>query len=63
MRLETTETSVKLVENYKERGQWAVHWDFKKKPNEEGMYWYLGRGIQLLFRQHWTPYTNLPKWS
>ena len=40
MRIETTETSVKLIEYYEERGQWAVRWDFKKKPNEEGMYWY-----------------------
>jgi len=40
MRIETTETSVKLIEHYEERGQWAVRWDFKKKPNEEGVYFY-----------------------
>lgn len=40
MRIETTETSIKLIEHYEERGQWAVRWDFKKKPNEESVYWY-----------------------
>lgn len=35
MRIETTETSVKLVEKL-EKGEWAVRWDFKAKLNEDG---------------------------
>lgn len=44
MRLETTESSIALIENYTEKGQWAVRWDFKPKLNidgtETGIYWY-----------------------
>lgn len=35
MRIETTETSVTLVEKL-ETGEWAVRWDFKAKLNEDG---------------------------
>lgn len=38
MRKETIETSIKLIEAYTEKGQWAVRWDFKEK--EDGLYWY-----------------------
>lgn len=40
MRIETTENNIKLIEPYSEKGQWAVRWDFKAKPNTEGIYWY-----------------------
>ena len=44
MRIETTETSVKLVERRESDGLWVVHWDFKPKldseGNETGLYWY-----------------------
>ena len=40
MRIETTDTSVQLVEFYSDLGQWAVRWDFEPKPNTEGVYWY-----------------------
>ena len=44
MRLETTETSIKLVEQRDSDGLWAVRWDFKPKldenGNETGIYWY-----------------------
>lgn len=36
MRLETTDTSVQLVEFYSDLGQWAVRWDFKPKVDEQG---------------------------
>lgn len=44
MRIETTETSVKLVERRESDGLWVVRWDFKPKldseGNETGVYWY-----------------------
>lgn len=44
MRIETTETSVKLVERRESDGLWVVRWDFKPKldsnGNETGLYWY-----------------------
>lgn len=44
MRIETTNTSVQLVEFYSDNGQWAVRWDFKPKldeqGNETGVNWY-----------------------
>lgn len=44
MRIETTETSIKLVERRESDGYWAVRWDFKPKldseGNETGVYWY-----------------------
>ena len=44
MRIETTNTFVKAVEFYNEKGQWAVRWDFKAKLDEQGeptgVYWY-----------------------
>lgn len=40
MRIETTDTSVQLVEFYSEKGQWAVRWDFEPKPDTDGIYWY-----------------------
>lgn len=39
MRKETKDTSVQLVQALSD-GKWAVRWDFKPKPNEEGVYWY-----------------------
>ena len=36
MRIETTDTSVQLVEFYSDLGQWAVRWDFKPKVDEQG---------------------------
>lgn len=43
-RIETTETSVKLVERREADGYWVVRWDFKPKldseGNETGVYWY-----------------------
>lgn len=44
MRIETTESSIKLIEFYTDKGEWAVRWDFKPKldeyGNETGLYWY-----------------------
>lgn len=44
MRIETTETSIKLVERRESDGLWVVRWDFKPKldenGNETGVYWY-----------------------
>lgn len=44
MRIETTETSIKLVERRESDGYWVVRWDFKTKldseGNETGVYWY-----------------------
>lgn len=44
MRIETTETSIKLVERRESDGYWIVRWDFKPKldseGNETGIYWY-----------------------
>ena len=44
MRIETTETSIKLVERRESDGYWVVRWDFKPKldsgGNETGIYWY-----------------------
>ena len=44
MRIETTNTSVQLVEFYSDKGQWAVRWDFKpildEQGNETGVNWY-----------------------
>lgn len=43
-RIETTETSVKLVERRESDGLWIVRWDFKpkldSKGNETGLFWY-----------------------
>ena len=44
MRIETNETSIKLVERRESDGYWVVRWDFKPKldanGNETGSYWY-----------------------
>jgi hypothetical protein len=44
MRIETTDTSIKLVERRESDGYWVVRWDFKPKldseGNETGVYWY-----------------------
>ena len=44
MRIETTETSIKLVERRESDGYWVVRWDFKPKldseGNETGVNWY-----------------------
>lgn len=44
MRIETTETSIKLVERRESDGLWVVRWDFKPKLNtdgaESGIYWF-----------------------
>lgn len=44
MRIETIETSVKLVERRESDGLWVVRWDFKPKLDENGnatgIYWY-----------------------
>lgn len=44
MRIETTETSIKLVEKRESDGLWVVRWDFKPKLDENGnatgIYWY-----------------------
>lgn len=44
MRIETTETSIRLVERRESDGLWVVRWDFKPKldenGNETGVYWY-----------------------
>ena len=44
MRIETTNTSIQLVEFYSDKGEWAVRWDFKPKldeqGNETGVNWY-----------------------
>lgn len=44
MRIETTETGIKLVERRESDGLWVVRWDFKPKldseGNETGVYWY-----------------------
>lgn len=44
MRIETTESSIKLVERRESDGYWVVSWDFKPKldseGNETGVYWY-----------------------
>lgn len=44
MRVETTDSSVKLVEFRESDGLWLVRWDFKPKLNEDGtesgIYWY-----------------------
>ena len=44
MRIETTDTSIKLVERRESDGYWAVRWDFKPKLDSEGtetgLYWY-----------------------
>lgn len=43
-RIETKETSIKLVERRESDGHWVVRWDFKPKldseGNETGVYWY-----------------------
>ena len=43
-RIDTTETSVKLVERRESDGYWVVRWDFKPKldgnGNATGLYWY-----------------------
>lgn len=36
MRIETTETSVKLIERRETDGYWVVRWDFKPKLDSEG---------------------------
>ena len=44
MRIETKDTSIKLVEKRESDGYWVVRWDFKPKldseGNETGVYWY-----------------------
>lgn len=44
MRIETTNTSIQLVEFYSDKREWAVRWDFKPKldeqGNETGVNWY-----------------------
>lgn len=44
MRLETTDSSIKLVEFYADKRQWVIRWDFKPKldnqGNEIGVNWY-----------------------
>lgn len=44
MRIETTETSIKLIERRESDGYWIVRWDFKPKldsgGNETSIYWY-----------------------
>lgn len=40
MRIETTETSIKLVERRESDGYWVVRWDFKPKLDSDGIYWY-----------------------
>lgn len=40
MRIETTETSIRLVERRESDGLWVVRWDFKPKLDSEGIYWY-----------------------
>ena len=39
-RIETTETSVKLIERRESDGYWVVRWDFQPKPESEGVFWY-----------------------
>lgn len=39
-RIETTDTSVRLVERRESDGYWVVRWDFQPKPNADGVYWY-----------------------
>ena len=39
-RIETTDTSIKLVERRESDGYWVVRWDFKPMPNKECVYWY-----------------------
>ena len=39
MRKETKDTSINIVQALSD-GTWAVRWDFKPKPDEEGVYWY-----------------------
>ena len=36
MRIETTESSIKLIDYRKDEGLWAVRWDFKPKMDESG---------------------------
>lgn len=36
MRIETTESSVKLIDYRQDEGLWAVRWDFKPKMDENG---------------------------
>lgn len=36
MRIETTESSVKLVEHFPDEGLWRVRWDFRPKLDSEG---------------------------
>lgn len=44
MRIETTDTSINLVERRESDGYWVVRWDFKPKLDSEGnetsVYWY-----------------------
>lgn len=40
MRIETSNSDIKLVEYFPEEGLWAVRWGMRPKPNEEGVYWY-----------------------
>lgn len=44
MRLQTIESNIELVKQYKETGQWVVRWDFKPMKdelgNDTGIYWY-----------------------
>lgn len=36
MRIETTNSSIALIEFYADKGEWAVRWDFKPKLDEQG---------------------------
>lgn len=38
MRVETTDGDIKLVEHFPDDGLWAVRWDMRPKPNQEGVY-------------------------
>ena len=39
-RIETTDTSIKLVERRESDGYWVVRWDFKPKYGSDGVFWY-----------------------
>lgn len=39
-RIETNESSIKLVERRESDGYWVVRWDFKPKHGSDGVFWY-----------------------
>ena len=39
-RIETTDTSIKLVERRESDGYWVARWDFKPKHGSDGVFWY-----------------------